>query len=894
MVITIGFVFASQLIQDEQAAIWLSDISFPITSLLTTLASGYAALRLRSTSRQLAIAWGLIALGYFFNTLAEIIWGIIELALGRDPFPSLADFFYLLLYPCLIAGVLMLPRARLASSQYPRILIEMAMVMLSSSVFYWNLILGESVVALGSQNTQAGWVGLAYQVFDLILIWLLFGHLLWQIGHAYFLPYALLTLSGLSLIVADSLFIFLSRMGYYHSGSPLDAAWLLAFLLAGLAGLTLVAARPSDAPSETGSIRSLRWWALLVYAWPLAAFLLLFLSDRQVLVMSQDQLVLSVGLIIALVITRQFIALRENRNLYTRLEQEFAGRLQALENLQESEARIKQFMEAIPDAVFVVDRDGFLIYANTTAHAMIVQELASSRCVEQLPRALQLYKMGTHHLYPSQELPIERALKGESGVVDDIEMPGSQGRRLMEMHATPVWGANQQVQYAMAVLHNITPRIEMEETLSVQRDLFEKLVQVARATATSPTLEATVEGALGISLSITGAEKVSLFMVDLGGVVMYRLLENGELEYQKRGVADQVMDEGLAGWVFKQQQTAIVPDTHTDERWIRLKDDSAALRSALVVPITHSNDRLGVLSVYHTKPFWFSQQHLEFLSAAADQIAPTLRNARIYEEQRHMAEELAEAKKAAEAANQAKSIFLARTSHELRTPLAIILGYTEILQEEIRRHGYDELLPRLDKVQDASQHLLDLINDVLDFSRLDRGSVAWSDDLFSVVDLVKVVSGSVRSWVDRNNNTLVIDCPPDAGTMKTDLRRLRQILYNLLQNACKFTSNGTITLTVKREWVDGGDWIHFTVADTGIGMDEEQVMRLFHPFALVDHDQTSEFGGIGLGLAITHRLVEIMGGRISVSSQVNQGTTMVVSLPAEQMPSAQDDDILLG
>jgi PAS domain S-box-containing protein len=239
-------------------------------------------------------------------------------------------------------------------------------------------------------------------------------------------------------------------------------------------------------------------------------------------------------------------------------------------------------------------------------------------------------------------------------------------------------------------------------------------------------------------------------------------------------------------------------------------------------------------------------------------------------------EEAHRAKLAAEAANQAKSSFLANMSHELRTPLNAIIGYSEMLQEEMEDLGQDDLIPDLGKIHSAGRHLLTLINDVLDISKIEAGRMDLFVENFDIVQMVADVVSTIHPLVEKNGNRLVVDCPDDIGTMTADLTKVRQTLFNLLSNASKFTHAGTITLTSRRD----GAWITFAASDTGIGMSPEEVGKLFQAFQQADASTTRKFGGTGLGLAISRTFCRMMGGDITVVSQPGVGTTFTVRLPA--------------
>ena len=238
---------------------------------------------------------------------------------------------------------------------------------------------------------------------------------------------------------------------------------------------------------------------------------------------------------------------------------------------------------------------------------------------------------------------------------------------------------------------------------------------------------------------------------------------------------------------------------------------------------------------------------------------------------------LAGAKAEAEQANLAKSAFLANMSHELRTPLSAIIGYSEMMLEEVEDGGDDAgLAPDMRKIETNARHLLGLINDVLDLSKVESGKMDVFAEAFEVEPMLRDLAATVQSLVDRKGNALVLEFDATLGFAYTDLTKVRQIVLNLLSNAAKFTESGTITLAASRE----GARLLFRVSDTGIGMTAEQLGRLFQRFTQADASTTRKFGGTGLGLSLTKALAEILGGEVQVTSEPGKGTSFAVSVPA--------------
>jgi signal transduction histidine kinase/DNA-binding response OmpR family regulator/HAMP domain-containing protein len=298
----------------------------------------------------------------------------------------------------------------------------------------------------------------------------------------------------------------------------------------------------------------------------------------------------------------------------------------------------------------------------------------------------------------------------------------------------------------------------------------------------------------------------------------------------------------------------------------------AGYRALLVIPLLSRDKVIGAFVVRRIAPGSFPAPIIDLLQTFAAQSVLAIQNARLFQEIEEKGRQL-------ELTSQHKSQFLANMSHELRTPLNAIIGLTEIMVNNAPRFGTEKAAEPLHRVHRAGTHLLGLINQVLDLTKIEAGKLEFSPETVNLAPLLEDIIGTARQLAEQNKNRLILEIQENLGQLTVDPMRLRQILLNLLSNACKFTKQGEIKLRVKKI-VDARNWIEIAVADTGIGMTPEQQSKLFKEFTQVDSSTVRQYGGTGLGLAIARKLARMMGGDVTVASEPGKGSVFTVRLPA--------------
>jgi signal transduction histidine kinase len=328
----------------------------------------------------------------------------------------------------------------------------------------------------------------------------------------------------------------------------------------------------------------------------------------------------------------------------------------------------------------------------------------------------------------------------------------------------------------------------------------------------------------------------------------------------------------VTGLALLEGRIVHIPDVRlaADYTWAEAQR-LGGFRTLLGVPMLREGTPIGVLGLARSEVQPFTDKQIELVQTFADQAAIAIENVRLFEEIQDKSRQL-------QLASEHKSQFVSSVSHELRTPLNAIIGLTDMLVTNAARFGTEKAKEPLQRVHRAGTHLLGLINQVLDLSKIEAGKLELNPQTVQLAPLIEEVIGTARQLAEQNQNRLLVETQANLGTLTVDPMRLRQILLNLLSNAFKFTKQGEVTLQARRV-ANGRDWIELAVADTGIGMTAEQQAKLFEEFSQADRTIAQHFGGTGLGLAITRKLARMMGGDVTVTSEPGKGSVFMVRLP---------------
>ncbi len=528
--------------------------------------------------------------------------------------------------------------------------------------------------------------------------------------------------------------------------------------------------------------------------------------------------------------------------------------------------------EQMRDSVVVLDPQGRVVDLNATARALFNRAEP-----DLIGRPISA-------LLPSDVVIPEYYLRAHE-LDEEVLVTTGAARRWLAVRIMPLYGWRGRLKGRLVHWRDVTARRADEELLRLYNAELEALHETAILLSSRQETAHVLETIIARAAALVGArdgyvavlDEEADAMVVRVGIGLFAPLVGERLRRH----------QGLIGQVWASGQPLLIEDYAS---WEHRQLHDQRLAAMFGMPLTDYERVVGVIGLCYTERGpGFDAPLRTLLDRFARLASLALKNARLYNaleqelaERRHTERALARSRDAAEAANRAKSTFIANVSHELRTPLTAIVGYAQLIKVQLRAGDTALVNDELDVIVNAAVQQVSLINDLLDLAKIEAGRMELYNRTFSVDALLVEVSQVVQPLIDRTKNRLIIDRPEDVGSFYGDEQKLRQVLVNLLSNAAKFTANGTITLRATREHSAQGERLQLSVIDTGIGIPTDYLATIFEEFSQVAGPQRQGYGGTGLGLAICKRFVELMGGRIGVTSQERHGSCFTVYLPVHR------------
>lgn len=814
----------------------------PIEDGFVTVTSGLAAAALFYTARRSVgrarKAWIMIAAAMLFNTLGDLSWSVVEFVLHQNPFPSEADIGYLMFYPLFALGVFLLPKIPFSRQEKIKILLDTAIVVVSAAMVFWVLLIAPIVVSIDVFNVESA-VSLAYPVMDLLLFFACIELLFRKLDAREQGPIIILALSSATLILADAIFSIQTQQGTFVSGSVLDSGWVVSYLLMGLAGILQINTLPLDRSGDLSFVQSRRadWTRNLPFLGVSAVFLLFVWGQEFSRFINYSMVTATFGLLICLMFIRQKVVFDESNQLLATTWSEIGERSRAEDALRRSKKEKAAILGGLKKvAVEYLDPQMRIIWVNSPVQKHLglpEEEIKEKHCFEIIQGIDK----------PCVGCTANKAL--QTGQSQEGELITPDGKTWLS-RSSPIKDAGEMVTGVVHVALNISDRKKAESDLLESERLLASIINFL------PDATLVIDKENRVISWNQSMEKMT-------GVKAEQILGKGDYEYalpfygERRPVlidavrgSDQTLEKNYDA-IKRQEDGTLVAEAHIPN----LRGNEAYL--------------LGSASALYDSDgnYWGAIESIRDIT-----------------ERKRAEEDLQRSKEKAESATRAKSEFLANMSHEIRTPLNAVIGMTGLLLDEnltVKQKEHVEI------IRSSGDTLLAIINNILDLTKIEAEMIELERQPFDLHDCLEGSLEMVAADARRKGletEYAFEDYVP--AVVLGDPTRVNQILMNLLNNAVKFTKKGKITISVSGTAVEGGNYeIHFAVNDTGIGIPEDKMGRLFQSFSQIDASIARRYGGTGLGLVISKRLAELMGGRMWVESEVGKGSTFHFTILVE-------------
>lgn len=817
----------------------MNDFLLTSSAIVAVLCLLYAAKNMEGRAKS---AWLIMAVAMLFESFAEGTWAFIEVVLQEDPFPSVSDIGYLMFYPLFAAGIFLLPNAPLSPRERLGVILDSAIVIISAALVFWIFYFAPIVSSLNTITLELT-ISLAYSMMDIVLFVALIRLLLSKLDAPTITPALFLAAGMASVLVADAVFCIQTQKGTYISGSHLDTIWISCNLFIALAGLLQANPYPFD-PLKFLSRRIYSKSPLMAYLPYLgigATFSILIWGYEYSQAVNQSIIAACVGLVMGLMLVRQKIVFDERNQLLTTTLTEIEERKRVEKSLRESEQEKAAILGGLKNVV-VEYLDPFmrLIWINDNlqeSSGLPANEMRGARCYEAI--------FGRSE--PCSGCTVAQAINMGASQEGDLITPDG---RTWISRSSPLKDADGKITGVVHVLIDISARKSAERALKESERRLADIIEFL------PDATFVVDKKGKVISWNRAIEKMT-------GVNAESILGKGDYEYSQPFYGERRP-------ILIDMVKRIDPKFEKEYDYIKRDTEDGSLVGEAYMPLQGKGKAylLGSASALYDSngDYWGAIESIRDIT-----------------DRKRVEEELQRSKEMAESATRAKSEFLANMSHEIRTPMNAVIGLTDLLMDEKDEKLTSAQREFVEMIRTSGDTLLSIINNILDLTKIEANMAELEHRPIDVKGCIEssmdLVSGSVGDKRIKFSYKIEENVPQ---FIMGDPTRLCQILINLLNNAAKFTEQGEIAVSVSSTNLDDGGYeIHFAVKDTGIGIPEDKMSRLFRSFSQVDASTARKYGGTGLGLAISKKLTEMMNGRMWVESAVGVGSVFHFTIRAD-------------